>query len=301
MRTSRLPDRRLHERAEPLLRRDASAALPTASAAAASRSTDGPMKVPRNDGGNSLHGGPRGFDKQVWKIVAASRSTPLPPPSVDGEDGLPGTPRSRPPIALTAVFRADLRSPPRTSRRRQPDAPPLWNWPEEEGTSKVTLPSRPRAPRVSTAWLPPSRPASLPRCPRHPSISRLQLPSASGSTTSSTRFAPPEATTTTSSSIARTSDPSSLSPGWRNADRAERSRSRPRSPGLQLYSGNFLDGSLVGTSGRAYPRRAGFALEPQHFPIHHIPSFPPRCYARAPSAPPRSTAHWHRWAAAARS
>ena len=46
-------------------------------------------------------------------------------------------------------------------------------------------------------------------------------------------------------------------------------------PGLQLYSGNFLDGSLVGTSGRAYPRRAGFALEPQHFPDSpHHESFP---------------------------
>ena len=46
-------------------------------------------------------------------------------------------------------------------------------------------------------------------------------------------------------------------------------------PGLQLYSGNFLDGSLVGTSGRAYPQRAGLALETQHFPDSpHHESFP---------------------------
>jgi aldose 1-epimerase len=37
-------------------------------------------------------------------------------------------------------------------------------------------------------------------------------------------------------------------------------------PGIQLYSGNFLDGSLVGTSGRAYGQRDGLALETQHFP-----------------------------------
>ena len=37
-------------------------------------------------------------------------------------------------------------------------------------------------------------------------------------------------------------------------------------PGVQFYSGNFLDGKSVGKNGRAYERRAGLALEPQHFP-----------------------------------
>ncbi|MEV1242717.1 aldose epimerase family protein [Nonomuraea sp. NPDC049750] len=37
-------------------------------------------------------------------------------------------------------------------------------------------------------------------------------------------------------------------------------------PGLQFYSGNFLDGTLRGTSGHLYPKRSGFALESQHFP-----------------------------------
>ncbi|SDL30165.1 aldose epimerase family protein [Nonomuraea jiangxiensis] len=37
-------------------------------------------------------------------------------------------------------------------------------------------------------------------------------------------------------------------------------------PGLQFYSGNFLDGTLRGTSGRLYPKRSGFTLESQHFP-----------------------------------
>ena len=47
-------------------------------------------------------------------------------------------------------------------------------------------------------------------------------------------------------------------------------------PGLQVYSGNFLDGTLVGTSGRAYPRGAGVALETQHFPDSpNHPAFPP--------------------------
>ncbi|WP_433185729.1 aldose epimerase family protein [Actinoallomurus sp. CA-150999] len=37
-------------------------------------------------------------------------------------------------------------------------------------------------------------------------------------------------------------------------------------PGIQFYSGNFLDGTLYGTSGRQYRQGDGFALETQHFP-----------------------------------
>ena len=37
-------------------------------------------------------------------------------------------------------------------------------------------------------------------------------------------------------------------------------------PGIQFYSGNFLDGTLVGTSGRTYRQGYGFALETQHYP-----------------------------------
>ena len=37
-------------------------------------------------------------------------------------------------------------------------------------------------------------------------------------------------------------------------------------PGMQFYSGNFLDGSLVGTSGKLYRQSDGFALETQHYP-----------------------------------
>jgi aldose 1-epimerase len=37
-------------------------------------------------------------------------------------------------------------------------------------------------------------------------------------------------------------------------------------PGLQFYSGNFLDGSITGKSGWVYRFRDGFCMEPQHFP-----------------------------------
>ncbi|HQX80881.1 MAG TPA: hypothetical protein PKW63_03945, partial [Vicinamibacterales bacterium] len=37
-------------------------------------------------------------------------------------------------------------------------------------------------------------------------------------------------------------------------------------PGVQLYTGNFLDGTITGKGGRVYPFRSGFCLETQHYP-----------------------------------
>jgi aldose 1-epimerase len=46
-------------------------------------------------------------------------------------------------------------------------------------------------------------------------------------------------------------------------------------PGLQFYSGNFLDGSQVGKGGTRYGKHAGFCLEPQFFPDSpNHPEFP---------------------------
>ncbi len=46
-------------------------------------------------------------------------------------------------------------------------------------------------------------------------------------------------------------------------------------PGIQFYSGNFLDGTLIGTSGMLYRQGDGFALETQHFPDSpNHPNFP---------------------------
>lgn len=46
-------------------------------------------------------------------------------------------------------------------------------------------------------------------------------------------------------------------------------------PGLQFYSGNFLDGSITGKGGQVYKQRYGFCLETQHFPDSpNKPGFP---------------------------
>ncbi len=46
-------------------------------------------------------------------------------------------------------------------------------------------------------------------------------------------------------------------------------------PGLQFYTGNFLDGSITGKGGKVYKRRYAFCMETQHFPDSpNHPAFP---------------------------
>ena len=46
-------------------------------------------------------------------------------------------------------------------------------------------------------------------------------------------------------------------------------------PGVQFYTGNFLDGSVHGKGGKAYGHRTGFCFETQHFPDSpNKPQFP---------------------------
>jgi len=46
-------------------------------------------------------------------------------------------------------------------------------------------------------------------------------------------------------------------------------------PGLQFYTGNFLDGKITGKGGRVYNHRNAFCMEPQHYPDSpNQPNFP---------------------------
>jgi aldose 1-epimerase len=47
-------------------------------------------------------------------------------------------------------------------------------------------------------------------------------------------------------------------------------------PGIQFYTGNFIDGTTVSKSGKIYRQGDGIALEPQHFPdAPNKPAFAP--------------------------
>ncbi len=62
-------------------------------------------------------------------------------------------------------------------------------------------------------------------------------------------------------------------------------------PGVQFYSGNFLDGSITGKAGKVYHHRYGFCLETQHFPDSpNQPEFPSTILR--PGEEYRSTTVW---------
>ena len=60
-------------------------------------------------------------------------------------------------------------------------------------------------------------------------------------------------------------------------------------PGIQFYSGNFLDATEIGAAGKMYRQGDAFALETQHFPIRRTRTSPRRCWSRMRSSTrPRS-------------
>lgn len=62
-------------------------------------------------------------------------------------------------------------------------------------------------------------------------------------------------------------------------------------PGVQFYTGNFLDGSLTGKGGRKYIQRSGLCFETQHFPDSpNQPNFPSAVIKKG--VPMQSTTIW---------
>ena len=84
----------------------------------------------------------------------------------------------------------------------------------------------------------------------------------------------PSATTTTSSSAATASKPA-FAAKVRDPKSGRVLEVFTTEPGIQFYTGNFLDGSNKGKGGVGYKQHGAFCLEAQHFPDSvNQPSFP---------------------------
>ncbi|MGP4028286.1 aldose epimerase family protein [Actinomadura sp. 3N407] len=238
-------------------------------------------RLAANNGENSLHGGPGGFNTKVWKARPVeggdSVGLRLDYTSVDGEENFPGT------LTTTVTYTLTRGNELRIEYHATTDQPTIVNLTNHsyfnlagEGTGdvyghRVTLNASRYTP-VNAALIPVGEPAPVKGTPfdftsPHSIGERIrahdpQLLIAQGYDHNFVLDQPHPSRLT---EAARVTEP-------RSGRVLEISTTEP---GVQFYTGNFLDGSLIGTGGRAYRQGDGFALETQHFPDSpNQPGFP---------------------------
>ncbi|WP_018657799.1 aldose epimerase family protein [Actinomadura flavalba] len=217
-------------------------------------------RLPANDGGNTLHGGPEGFDRRVWAAESDGSALRLTYVSADGEEGFPGR--------LTATVTYTLADGALTlDYTAVTDAPTVVNLTSHtyvnlagEGAGDV----RGHVLRVAASRYVPVDDAGLPTGGTAPVAGGpfdLTAARPIGPHVYDHTFVLDDGP----GPAVHVSDPGS----GRTLDVTT------TQPGVQVYTGNFLDGSLTGTGGVRYAKHAGLALETQHFPDSpHHPDFP---------------------------
>lgn len=229
------------------------------------------FQVPVNNGPNSLHGGTTGFDKVNWAVVdAGAASVTLGHVSPDGDQGYPGA------LTVTATYALDEKGALSVDYRAQTDRTTVvnlsnhayWNLAGEgaaDGTMAhlLTIPADHFLPTdadaIPTGEIRPvegtafdfRRPTPIGARVRDASDEQIRLGRGYDHNWVVARdiAAAPRL-------LARVEDPGS----------GRRLDILSNQPGLQFYSGNFLDATSAGKSGRLYRMGDGIALEPQMFP-----------------------------------
>lgn len=222
-------------------------------------------QVPKNDGENSLHGGTKGFNSYVWQAKQISNGVELTHVSPAGDMGFPGK--------LTATVRYTLNnSGLQIEYSATTDAPTVLNLTNHAYFNlagqasgdvlkhQLTLHAARYTP-VDGGLIPTGELAPVAGTPFD-----FQAPHAIGER------------------IGQSNEQLKLGRGYDHNFVLENggkvglaaTMTEPTSgrvlevftdqPGIQFYSGNFLDGGLKGKGGFAYQKRGGFCLETQHFP-----------------------------------
>jgi aldose 1-epimerase len=232
-------------------------------------------QLPVNDGANSLHGGLIGFDKLLWSGHEIPGGVELTLVSKDGDQGYPGT--------LTARVRYTLEAHAlKIEYFATTDKDTVLNLTnhsyfnlagEGQGTilnHVVTIPADRYTP-VDAGLIPTGELAPVEGTPLD-----FRKPTAIGARINDNNE---------QLRLGRGYDHNYVLNGkmgvMHEAARVEEPGSgrvltvTTTQPGVQFYSGNFLDGTLHGKQGHVYALRTGFCLETQHFPDSpNQPSFP---------------------------
>ncbi|MFC9425564.1 aldose epimerase family protein [Streptomyces sp. NPDC056987] len=238
-------------------------------------------QLPLNDGPNTLHGGTKGFDKRVWDVEPFTDTTGvglvLRHISPDGEMGFPGTLKAKVTYTLTprGTWRIDYAATTDRATVVNLTNHTYFNL-AGEGSGDVyghelTLEASRFTP-VDTTLIPTGELARVAGTPfdfrtgkpvgrdiraGHPQLVRGQGFDHNWVLDKGLTAAPRPAATLRDPGSGRTV------------------RIATTEPGVQFYSGNFLVGTLTGTSGRIYRQGDGLCLETQHFPDSpNQPSFP---------------------------
>jgi aldose 1-epimerase len=231
-------------------------------------------QVPVNNGPNSLHGGTKGFDKVLWTVTdtqdGPSASVTLRYVSPDGEMGYPGT------LTVTATYALDEANNLSVDYRATTDRTTVvnlsnhayWNL-AGEGSAEgamghlLTIPAEQYSPTDATA---------IPTGEFRPvagTVFDFRKPTAVGARVRDA--ADPQI------AFGRGYDHNwvvarGVAPQPRLLARVEEPKSGrvmevlSNQPGIQFYSGNFLDATTVGKAGKIYRMGDAIVLEPQMFP-----------------------------------
>lgn len=243
-----------------------------------------------NEGDTCLHGGPGGFHSRVWTVTHTGEDVlSLELVSADGDQGFPGELTARVTYTVTeAAVRVDYAATTTASTVVNLTNHTYWNL-AGEGSGSV---DRHRLTVDAERYLPIDG-HSIPRAGPEP-VAGTPMDLRHGDPIgASVRTTYPQTATT------RGIDHCFLisGDGIRRAARLE-DPSTGRSleihtdqPGLQVYTGNHLDGSTLGTSGRQYRQGDGIALEAQR-----LPDAPNQDWAPSPTLSPgqlyTSTTEW---------
>jgi aldose 1-epimerase len=231
--------------------------------------------LPANDGANTLHGGIKGFDKLVWKGQEIPRGVELTLVSKDGDQGFPGT--------LTARVRYTLEAHAlKIEYFATTDKDTVLNLTNH---SYFNLAGEGQGDILNHLMMIPAD--------RFTPVDSTLIPTGELAPVAGTPLDFHKATAIG----ARIDDPNEqmrLGGGYdhnfvlngkmgvlQEAARVVEPTSgrvltvETTQPGVQFYSGNFLDGTLHGKHGHVYAKHTGFCLETQHFPDSpNHPKFP---------------------------